>query len=753
MGRQLCSAVGYLHRTGLAAPRPQARQPDRRRRAPQADRLQHRPAPRAGRVGDRHAPLDGARAGTRRAREREDRRLGHRAPCCAGPASNSRWPTTQRSARPWTTWLAGWRSGPWSARVRRASRRARARLRWPGDAASRTARRRPRRRAGRRPGSQRGGRCAEASRGQGPADGVRLVHRPRALRPPPRGAPCAIADLRRPRAGRQRGRRSARTRGRRRLLGHQRAGGGRRRARHRQDERHACVRRRRQRPAHRRRAGRDPGRGRHAEAGRQCRAHAAAARRPCARHLLALLRGRGPPAPGVGDDHAPDRGRRVGSRAAAPGQHARRRGRLRERAPHRRDREDRAARDAARPHGHRLDRAPRAFGQVAAPRCADPPAVRAQAHPSARRLPRGAPHTHLQRHRHDHRAHRRPRARPARGRRRRADDRRRHRLRVDRQPLRRHAALARPGRGRRRRAARGRQDGDPSLRRVPARHHRVQVERRGSRLPARPVGALRARGTPAGGKHHRALMVGRRRRRRERELRDRPARGRRAACAGRPRRRPRSRRADLRRALHRRRRFRGDVPAGRPSLHGRRRHADRAEGARRAQDPRLLGLPAPRRRGPAAGRGPGRDQPRPAARDPALAVRRLGSEQPDAPAPAHAGGGVERGRVRPSRVPPLAGDRSRRAARSSAGGAATSSSAPPRSASIAPASSTSPASPTRSRTSGGARSAARSSSATACSRSRRPACSRPRWTRWPVARGSRSRAETSPRPAHSGPAA
>ena len=95
-------------------------------------------------------------------------------------------------------------------------------------------------------------------------------------------------------------------------------------------------------------------------------------------------------------------------------------------------------------------------------------------------------------------------------------------------------------------------------------------------------------------------------RRSEREPGDDARRARRGAGRARPRRRPRQGRAHLRGALHRRRRLRGDLPPDRSALHARSRRARTASGGGRAEDPRLLRLPAPDRRRPAPRRGPGR---------------------------------------------------------------------------------------------------------------------------------------------------
>ena len=76
----------------------------------------------------------------------------------------------------------------------------------------------------------------------------------------------------------------------------------------------------------------------------------------------------------------------------------------------------------------------------------------------------------------------------------------------------------------------------------------------------------------------------------------------RSAAPGRAGRRARPRRADLRGALHRRHRLRRHVPPGRPAVRARPLRPDGAPGVGRAQDPGLLRLPAPGRSRAAARR-------------------------------------------------------------------------------------------------------------------------------------------------------
>ena len=95
---------------------------------------------------------------------------------------------------------------------------------------------------------------------------------------------------------------------------------------------------------------------------------------------------------------------------------------------------------------------------------------------------------------------------------------------------------------------------------------------------------------------------------RERELRHRAGDRRRPAAPRRPRRRARPRREHLRRPLHRRHRLRRHLPPDRPAVRDRPHRPDRPAGGRRAEDPGLLGLPAPGRPGPAARRRPRRER-------------------------------------------------------------------------------------------------------------------------------------------------
>ena len=94
MGRQLCSAVGYLHRQGWLHLdlKPDNLIADGGRLKVIDFSIAQRPGPLESGTGTR--ALDGARAGARRRRDRDDRRLGHRRRAALRPASSSRSPTT-----------------------------------------------------------------------------------------------------------------------------------------------------------------------------------------------------------------------------------------------------------------------------------------------------------------------------------------------------------------------------------------------------------------------------------------------------------------------------------------------------------------------------------------------------------------------------------------------------------------------------------------------------------------------------------
>ena len=96
---------------------------------------------------------------------------------------------------------------------------------------------------------------------------------------------------------------------------------------------------------------------------------------------------------------------------------------------------------------------------------------------------------------------------------------------------------------------------------------------------------------------------------------------------------------------------------------------------RRAEGARVLDVPPPRRRGPAAGDRLRRRRQRVQRRHAALAVRRQRSHEPDAALDA-AARRLERGGVRPARVPVLAGDRAGRRAEGGRSASTTSSTAP-----------------------------------------------------------------------------
>ena len=301
--------------------------------------------------------------------------------------------------------------------------------------------------------------------------------------------------------------------GRHRLLDDQQPGGGRRRARHRQDRRQAHLRHLRPDPVRARRArASPPGQ---ARARRRVRIRAAPARRPPARALAAQHAGAGGGRAAVGPlqrradrlpRHDPYRGhRRQRSRRHADRPLGDRRRRLRHRPPQRWNGAGRhlvlAARAGRARRGHaglRLAPAGRRLGS------------RPPLGPPRRGLPRRAPPGDLLRPGNAHRADDRPRPRTARHRLRRAHDRRPDGVRLDEEPLRRHAALDRPPNGARSHP-RGRAHGDPPLRREQRRAHRLPRERRGPGLPAQPVLAV---GVPrrAARRHDAGAGVGQRRR-------------------------------------------------------------------------------------------------------------------------------------------------------------------------------------------------------------------------------------------------
>ena len=141
---------------------------------------------------------------------------------------------------------------------------------------------------------------------------------------------------------------------------------------------------------------------------------------------------------------------------------------------------------------------------------------------------------------------------------------------------------------------------------------------------------------------------------RQRELRHGARRARPHAAGARARRRTGQGRAHLRGALRRRQGLRRDVPPGRSAVHARPLEQDEPARPRRAEDPRLLGLPAPGLRRPAARRR----------QDASAAGRRIGTQLSlfdvsDLRQPERLAAGVARrelvddGRVRLPRVPLL----------------------------------------------------------------------------------------------------
>ena len=229
------------------------------------------------------------------------------------------------------------------------------------------------------------------------------------------------------------------------------------------------------------------------------------------------------------------------------------------------------------------------------------------------RLPRG-----VLRARPPVRADDRPRSGLLAHRRRRGRDRRDHGLRVGDRPLRRDQTIAPPDDGvvnsigrllgpirpPFRSSRRARPPSIASTRRdAGSTEYAASGEVRGT--PDRPVRDVRARGRPARRLDH-ARDLRRRRHEGLGELRDRPRGVGRHARGGRPRRRTRPRRGHLRRALHRRHGLRRHLRADRSALHGRSLDPRGSRGDGRAQDPRLLGLPPPRRRRAPPGHRPGR---------------------------------------------------------------------------------------------------------------------------------------------------
>ena len=129
----------------------------------------------------------------------------------------------------------------------------------------------------------------------------------------------------------------------------------------------------------------------------------------------------------------------------------------------------------------------------------------------ARPVPPRPPPDRVLRPRHAHRPHRRPDEGPAARRLGRGDDRRPHRLRVPREPLRRHRALGRPARSGQADAGAGRRpDRDPQVRHLEPGEDAVPRQRQGLRLPAQPVVALRVPGRPPRRQHREPGVVGRR---------------------------------------------------------------------------------------------------------------------------------------------------------------------------------------------------------------------------------------------------
>ena len=317
-----------------------------------------------------------------------------------------------------------------------------------------------------------------------------------------------------------------------------------------------------------------------------------AARARC-RHLhmgpRAAARGRAPagdlqrrPATGTVDADGPDRGRCLrADRDACAADDGRRR-RLRQRPAHGDD----------RARGH-LDHPRPATGIDAGRQASRPHRGQRQAL-AAGALPRRSPARALLGPRDAQRADDRPRARPRPDRPRRRDDRRADRLRLAAVALRRHRALARP---RRRRGTRiAGIDRDPSLRRQRPGRDRVRGDRHGAGLHAQPVVDVRARGAAPGRRDHGPAVGGGERRPRPR------ARASSACSASAPGAWSKSAGSATSVAASRSTPCASSARSATwsPSARSTRSTPStsptrRGPGARRAQDPRLLGLPAPGR--------------------------------------------------------------------------------------------------------------------------------------------------------------
>ena len=169
----------------------------------------------------------------------------------------------------------------------------------------------------------------------------------------------------------------------------------------------------------------------------------------------------------------------------------------------------------------------------------------------------------------------------------------------------------------------------------PPRAGPVRRRRRGARLADQPVRDVGVGRSPAGRHHHRAGRGDGRGRLAVGGVRAAARTARRSTEVGTVDRAGQGR-ADLLGALRRRRRLRGDVPADRPAVHSGPARPGRADGHRRAEDHRLLGVPAPGRRRAAASasarRRPTRGGSR-APRSPCSTSRDLAKPDPAGPVP------------------------------------------------------------------------------------------------------------------------
>ena len=470
---------------------------------------------------------------------------------------------------------------------------------------------------------------------------------------------------------------------RRRLLGHQRPGGGRRRAGSRQDERTHAVRRLGWACQLARRALAPAEAPRLAAARIGLRARAATPRRATSRPLAGLAHAdpgrrwdRDPRAVAVSLSHRPHRGRRhrpgadarradARARRRVPdGAHGGRRGACRPvvagrgrsplRPSGRLGRSRRRAGDRAEPAGRPVGRGETLAAGLHAARCRG--AGRRER--SSRPVSEHPPSAVVRRSRPRDRADARPGAWARPGRLRLDRLRRTGGLREPVEPLRRDRALRLSGRGRA--AGHGDDDGDPPLRHLEPDADRLSRERQRARRAAEPVVALGVERRPASGEHRPPDLV-RRPGHGQRDGRHDARVARRRAGAARPRRRARKGRAGVRGAVHRGHRVRRHLPPGRSPLRARPHHAVASRRSGRVEDPRLLGLPPSVGRRPTARSRAGRDRRGAGRRSAGIRLRRLRPAKPEAARCLLARQGMVRGRTGSPRVPLVAAEQARRA--------------------------------------------------------------------------------------------